>query len=120
MQSVPLVAGAANAPVFVMDDVDIRGGTVGRDLVNCADEGRVAAEMAVRILRGERPEDIPMIQSRESYMFDWNALQSWAVKETDLPRRGCAESAARAVALVQALCPGWSRGASGAEPESLH
>ena len=37
-QSVPLVAAAANAPVFVMDDVDLRAGTVGGDLVNWARE----------------------------------------------------------------------------------
>jgi hypothetical protein len=45
-QSIPMVASAANAPVFVMDDVDLRAGTVGGDLVNWADDGRVAGEMA--------------------------------------------------------------------------
>ena len=58
-QSVPMVANAANAPVFVMDDVDLRAGTVGGDLVNWADDGRVAAEMAVRVLNGERPRGHP-------------------------------------------------------------
>ena len=58
-QSVPLVLGAANAPVFVMDDVDFRAGAVGGDLVNWTDDGRVAADMAVRILNGEKPADLP-------------------------------------------------------------
>jgi PAS domain S-box-containing protein len=84
-QAVPLVAGAANAPVFVMDDVDFRTGTVGGDLVNWADDGRVAAEMAVRVLSGEKPEDIPIVTSKGTYMFDWHALKRWGLKESDLP-----------------------------------
>ena len=84
-QSVPLVAGAANAPVFVMDDVDLRGGTVGGDLVDWADAGRIAGEMAVRVLNGERPEDIPFEVSKDTYMFDWRALRRWGLKESDLP-----------------------------------
>lgn len=85
-QAVPLVAAAANAPVFVMDDVDFRGGTVGGDLVNWADDGRIAAEMAVRVLNGERPEDISIVTSGDALMFDWRALQRWGLKESALPR----------------------------------
>ncbi len=84
-QSIPMVAGAANAPVFVMDDVDLRAGTVGGDLVNWADDGRVAAEMAVRVLNGEKPEDIPVVTSNHAYMFDWQALKRWGMNEKDLP-----------------------------------
>lgn len=84
-QSVPLVTGAANAPVFVMDDVDLREGAVGGDVVNWADDSRVAAEMAVRVLNGEKPEDIPVVTSNNAYMFDWRALQRWGLKEGNLP-----------------------------------
>lgn len=84
-QSVPLVVGATNAPVFVMDDVDLRGGTVGGALVNWPDAGRVAGDMAVRVLNGQRPEDIPIETSRNAYMFDWRALKRWGLKESNLP-----------------------------------
>jgi len=84
-QSVPLVAGVANAPVFVMDDVDLRAGTVGGALVNWTDAGRAAGELAVRILNGERPEDIPIQISKNAYMFDWSALKLWHLKESKLP-----------------------------------
>jgi PAS domain S-box-containing protein len=84
-QAVPLVASAANAPVFVMDDVDFRRGTVGGDLVNWADDGRIAAEMAIRVLNGEKPGDIPIVTSKDAYMFDWRALRRWGLKESDLP-----------------------------------
>jgi len=84
-QAVPLVASAADAPVFVMDDVDLRGGAVGGDLVNWADDARVAAGMAVRVLNGEKPQDIPIVRSNNAYMFDWGALQRWGLKESTLP-----------------------------------
>jgi PAS domain S-box-containing protein len=84
-QAVPLEAGAANAPIFVMDDVDLRAGTVGGDLVNWANDGHVAADMAVRILNGEKPEDIPVVMSNHAYMFDWRALKRWGLKVSDLP-----------------------------------
>ena len=83
--AVPLVASAANAPVFVMDDVDLRGGTVGGDLVNWADDARVTAEMAVRVLNGEKPEDVRVVTSNNFYMFDWRALKRWGMKESNLP-----------------------------------
>jgi PAS domain S-box-containing protein len=84
-QSIPMVASAANAPVFVMDDVDLRAGTVGGDLVNWADDGRIAAEMAARVLNGEKPQDIPVITSNHAYMFDWRALKRWGMNEKNLP-----------------------------------
>ena len=84
-QSVPMVASAANAPVFVMDDVDLRAGTVGGDLVNWADDARIAAEMAVRVLNGEKPQDIPVVTSNHVYMFDWRALKRWGMNEKNLP-----------------------------------
>ncbi len=84
-QSIPMVASAANGPVFVMDDVDLRAGTVGGDLVNWADDGRVAAEMAVRVLNGENARNIPVVTSNHAYMFDWRALRRWGMNEKNLP-----------------------------------
>jgi PAS domain S-box-containing protein len=84
-QSIPMVASAANAPVFVMDDVDLRAGTVGGDLVNWADDARIAAEIAVRVLNGEKPQDIPVVTSNHVYMFDWRALKRWGMNEKNLP-----------------------------------
>jgi PAS domain S-box-containing protein len=84
-QSVPLVLSAANAPVFVMDDVDFRAGAVGGDLVNWANDGRVAADMAVRVLNGEKPQNIPIANSKDTYMFDWRAMKRWGIKAGALP-----------------------------------
>jgi PAS domain S-box-containing protein len=84
-QSVPMVARAANAPVFVVDDVDLGNGTVGGNLLSWAATGRLAARMAVRVLNGEKPQDIPVVKISNAYMFDWRALRRWGFKESDLP-----------------------------------
>ena len=84
-QSVPLIVSAANAPIFVVDDVDLGQGTVGGYLVSWAADGRVAAAMALRVLNGERPQDIPIVKNDNIYLFDWRALNRWGIKERDLP-----------------------------------
>jgi len=84
-QSVPMVAEAANAPVFVVDDVDLGSGAVGGDLLSLATEGQTAAEMAVKVLNGAKAQDIPIVKSANAYMFDSRALKRWGLKEVNLP-----------------------------------
>ncbi len=84
-QSVPLVASAANAPVFVVDDVDIGKGTVGGNVLSFAAQGQAAATMTVRVLNGEKPQDIPIEKGANVYMFDWRAMRRWGLKESNLP-----------------------------------
>ncbi len=84
-QAVPMVANAANAPVFVLDDVDVGEGTVGGYVVSWAADGQVAAGMAVRILDGAKPQEVPVVKNNSVYLFDWRALRRWGFKESDLP-----------------------------------
>jgi ABC-type uncharacterized transport system substrate-binding protein len=84
-QSVPLIANASKAPVFVVDDVDLGRGTAGGYLLSFTSDGRVVGEMAVRVLNGETPRDIPIAKSANVYMFDWRALKRWGLKESALP-----------------------------------
>ncbi len=84
-QSVPMVTSAANAPVFAVDDVDVGKGTVGGYVFSFSLAGRVAAGMAVRILGGEKPPDIPIVRGANTYMFDWRALKRWGFNENALP-----------------------------------
>ncbi len=84
-QSVPLIANASKAPVFVVDDVDLGTGAAGGDLLSFTSDGRIAGAMAVRVLNGEKPQDIPVAKSANVYMFDWRALKRWGLKEDALP-----------------------------------
>ena len=85
VQAAPMVAAAANAPVFVVDDVDLGGGTVGGDVFSFDLAGKEAAGMAVRILEGEKPSDIAIVRGANVYTFDWRAMQRWNLKESELP-----------------------------------
>ena len=87
-QSVPMVASAANAPVFVLDDVDVGNGAVGGNVLSWSDQAEEAAGMAVRVLNGEDPRNIPILKKANINLFDWRALQHWGVREVDLPPDG--------------------------------
>jgi signal transduction histidine kinase len=54
-------------------------------VVSWAADGQVAAGMAVRILDGVKPQEIPVVRNDNVYMFDWRALRRWGFKESDLP-----------------------------------
>jgi ABC-type uncharacterized transport system substrate-binding protein len=84
-QSLPMVIGAANAPVFTLADVLVGQGSVGGYVISYAAQGRIAAETAMRILRGEKPRDIPLVKGTGVYVFDWRALKRWGLKESALP-----------------------------------
>src|SRR5260370_29321560 len=69
-QSAPMIGNAANAPVFVVDDVDVGGGTVGGDVFSFSIEGPETAKMLLRVLNGEHPQDMPVVSGATQYLFD--------------------------------------------------
>ena len=81
----PLVAAAANAPVFTFYDVSLNHGEVGGYLSNFNQQGEIAGAMALRILRGEKPQDIARVKGVNTYMFDWRAVKRWGLKESEIP-----------------------------------
>jgi len=65
--------------------VDLGNGTVGGYLVSFAAIGKTVGQMAVRVLSGEKPQDIPIVRSPNVSMYDWPALRRWGLKESNLP-----------------------------------
>jgi len=81
-----LVAGSSAVPVYGTWDFSLGFGIVGGKLTSGATEGERAVRLAVRILNGERPQDIPVVQEPEAqYMFDYVQLQRWNIPEARLP-----------------------------------
>jgi PAS domain S-box-containing protein len=80
-----LVAAAANAPVFSLADVYLNHGEVGGYLSNLNQQGNLAGDMALRLLQGEKPRDIPLVGGAYAYMFDWKAVKRWGLKESEIP-----------------------------------
>jgi signal transduction histidine kinase len=76
----------ANAPVFGYFGSQFGLGTIGGRLYQDSEVGVRAARAATRILRGERPENIPsQILEEAGPVFDWRELRRWGISETRLP-----------------------------------
>jgi len=81
----PLISTAANAPVFSLADLYLGHGEVGGDVSDLSQQGKTAADLALRALGGEKPQDIPRVRGVNTYEFDWKAMQRWGFKESNLP-----------------------------------
>jgi len=80
------IAGVANAPVYVSLDQYVGLGAVGGHAYSIAAHGRHAAEIGLRILRGESASSIPAVEEDDyENMFDWRQLKRWGIEEARLP-----------------------------------
>jgi signal transduction histidine kinase len=80
------VSRAANAPVYSHVASYLGRGIVGGRMYSFEHEGERAARLGLRILAGEAPERIGVQQASENdYVFDWQQLQRWGIRESELP-----------------------------------
>ena len=84
-EALPMIAGAANAPVFGISDTYLGHGIVGGFVVSFEEQGKIAARDALEILAGKPPQDIPIVHGPSLYLFDWRELQRWKLDESRLP-----------------------------------
>jgi PAS domain S-box-containing protein len=76
----------ANAPLFGLFISQLGQGIVGGSLYQDEAVGEAAGRAAVRILRGEKPGDIPPKLLHASVpMYDWRELQRWGIHQSRLP-----------------------------------
>ena len=76
----------ANAPIFSYSDAFFGREIVGGPHVPVLAHGKQVAEVAVRILSGERPSDINMSPiGFGTPKFDWREMQRWGISESRLP-----------------------------------
>jgi signal transduction histidine kinase len=79
-------SAAAKVPVYGLWDTLLEHGIVGGRLATVEEDGYQAAKLAVRILRGEAPADLPVIERRVNpAIFDGVELARWNIKENRLP-----------------------------------
>jgi len=84
-EALPMIAGAANAPVFGISDTYLGHGIVGGFVVSFEEQGKIAGRDALDILAGKPPQDIPIEHGPSVYLFDWRELQRWKLDESRLP-----------------------------------
>ena len=86
--AVARLSEAANVPIYVFVDQYLGRGTVGGHLYSLERHGNSAAELGVRVLRGEPPSSIPVRELQSSAnIFDARQLARWRLDERRLPAK---------------------------------
>jgi signal transduction histidine kinase len=80
------VSAISPAPVYGLYDTLLGHGIVGGSLGSAESQGKLAGGLAVRVLKGERPEVIPVVGLETVQLkFDARQLNRWNISETSLP-----------------------------------
>ncbi|MFH0976580.1 MAG: PAS domain S-box protein [Spirochaetota bacterium] len=74
-------------PVYSLWDVFFGHGIIGGQLISGHKQGEIAAELALRILRGENAGAIPIVNAKDAnrYMFDYAQLKRFGISLDKLP-----------------------------------
>lgn len=84
--SIGLFVQNSPVPVYVLREHGVQHGAFGGDVVSFREQGRRAALIAERILKGEPVSKIKVVQdSPNQYMFDSNALTRFGIDKSKLP-----------------------------------
>ena len=84
--SLPAIRRHCAVPIYITGFKKLGLGAVGGMLTDGAYQGKVAARMAIRILNGESPDNIPVeTKSPNSYMFDYVQLKHFGIPLSALP-----------------------------------
>jgi hypothetical protein len=81
-----IIANASTAPVYTMWSDTIGTGVVGGNMLSEEVMAKGIADVALRIMKGEKAADIPIGRYDSSYMFDGRQLKRWSIKESQLPQ----------------------------------
>ena len=85
-ESLNALASVASAPIFSYDGSFFEGALVGGPMFSVMESSAVTANVANRILSGERAGDIKTRPIEfAAPRFDWRQLQRWGISESHLP-----------------------------------
>jgi PAS domain S-box-containing protein len=83
----PAIAKTANRPIYGTFSSVVGSGVVGGSVADLGQVGQVLGNDAVRILKGEKPENIPVTTADfQHYVIDWRQLHRWGFSENQLPQ----------------------------------
>jgi ABC-type uncharacterized transport system substrate-binding protein len=80
-----LVAEAAQVPVYGTSDLYIGTGVVGGVMRGTRETGTRMGDLALRVLAGTRPQDMPIETVRVMPVIDWRQVQRWGIDPARLP-----------------------------------
>jgi PAS domain S-box-containing protein len=83
-ESIRIVTTSSGRPTYCLWDV-VGQGVIGGWVTSPNYQGKSAAEMALKFLRGGRIEDLPVSGSPMVHLFDFNTLRQFGIAEKSLP-----------------------------------
>lgn len=95
-QSATAIAGASAVPIYGAWDFNLGYGMVGGKLISGFYQGVTAGKIALRVLRGENPDSIPVVRFTADrpnrYMFDYAQLRRFGIPLSALPKDSVIEN----------------------------
>ena len=86
-ESIELIKEYASVPIYSVWDFMLGKGVVGGKMINGYDQGTKAGELALRILNGEKPEDIPVFtENLDNYMIDMRVMKEFNLNTKKIPK----------------------------------
>jgi C4-dicarboxylate-specific signal transduction histidine kinase len=85
VEALAAIVEQARVPTYSIAESYLGTGIVGGSLISQQRAAETVAELAVRVLRGERAEDIAPVEVPLSPMVDWRQLRRWGIHEDRLP-----------------------------------
>jgi signal transduction histidine kinase len=86
LEYVDRVVAAANAPTYSWVDSTMDHGVVGGSLYTQREAATRIGQLALRVLRGERPDNIATsIVDLNVAQVDWRQIQRWGIDEARIP-----------------------------------
>ena len=80
------LARVANVPIYSWNDVMMDHGIIGGRLLSNAIVAEHSAQLTLRILRGEKPDSIPVLAVDPHVpQLDWRQLRRWGISEARVP-----------------------------------
>jgi len=81
------ISNASKQPIYTYHLQVLEYGTIGGKLLGGIHHGQKAAEMALRIIQGEKVQNIPVVKdSVAKYIFDYHQLKRFKIKTSNLPK----------------------------------
>ena len=80
------IASVARVPVYSQSGMNLGRGIVGGVVFDPQSLGLETAQLTLRVLRGERLQDLPIQESKSTVpMVDWRQLRRWGLDDKRLP-----------------------------------
>jgi signal transduction histidine kinase len=84
-EALVLMGNVSRVPIYAVTSNMLGRGAVGGRFLDFASQGVTAAQLALRILGGERLGLADIVEADNLYLFDWHQLRRWRIDESRLP-----------------------------------